>query len=294
MAIVKSNLCKQCGGLLDIDLDRQVYICPFCGVTFDYEYFREDNVKELARKAMKRNEFGAAKDAYEFMLKKDPHDFEALRGLFLCDNRWRTIHSIANTDNIRFKADDKVLANACDNCLPKDKFYFEKIKEAAQLVEDYRENRRQLKKTHSEKDKNDKHVTNLREAYYLNDHRFSLWWEDFCEIRDGKGGRLVVDLGILAVVILGYSIYAFQWWVPIMLAVGIGIYAISYNIHKGVVKSQLNTKLQPATQEAERLSEEIKAKNVEGEKLMSAFRMKVREIMEEDPLPQEEPAEINH
>ena len=50
MAIVKSNICKQCGGLLDIDIDRQVYICPFCGVTFDYEYFRKDNVLDLAKR----------------------------------------------------------------------------------------------------------------------------------------------------------------------------------------------------------------------------------------------------
>ena len=71
MTIVKSNLCKQCGGLLDIDIERQVYICPFCGVTFDYEYFREDNVKEIARKSVVRREFGAAKDAFDFMLKKN-------------------------------------------------------------------------------------------------------------------------------------------------------------------------------------------------------------------------------
>ena len=52
MAIIKSHVCNMCGGLLDIDLDRQMYICPFCGVTFDYEYFREDNVLEIANKAL--------------------------------------------------------------------------------------------------------------------------------------------------------------------------------------------------------------------------------------------------
>ena len=73
-----------CGGLLDIDIDRQVYICPFCGVTFDYEYFRKDNVLDIATKSLNRREFGAAKDAFEYMLQKDPHNFEALRGLILC------------------------------------------------------------------------------------------------------------------------------------------------------------------------------------------------------------------
>ena len=77
MTIIKSHDCKMCGGPLDIDLDRQVYICPFCGVTYDYEYFRADNVREMARKALAAGEFGAAKDAFEFIISKDPHDFEA-------------------------------------------------------------------------------------------------------------------------------------------------------------------------------------------------------------------------
>ena len=80
-----------CGGHLEIDVDRQVYFCPYCGVTFDYDYFRKDNALDLARKALKRNEFGAAKDAFDYMLTKDPHDFEALRGLILCKCEWTSM-----------------------------------------------------------------------------------------------------------------------------------------------------------------------------------------------------------
>ena len=61
-----------CGGHLEIDVDRQVYFYPYCGVTFDYDYFRKDNALDLARKALKRNEFGAAKDAFDYMLTKAP------------------------------------------------------------------------------------------------------------------------------------------------------------------------------------------------------------------------------
>ena len=59
MAIVKSNVCKSCGGLLDIDLDRQVYVCQFCGVTYDYEYFREENVMDVAGRALAAGESAA-------------------------------------------------------------------------------------------------------------------------------------------------------------------------------------------------------------------------------------------
>ena len=79
MAIIKSHLCKSCGGLLNIDLDRQLYLCPFCGITYDYEYFREENVLDISRRALNRGEFGSAKEAFEFALQKDPHNFEALR-----------------------------------------------------------------------------------------------------------------------------------------------------------------------------------------------------------------------
>ena len=102
MAIVKSNICKQCGGLLDIDIDRQVYICPFCGVTFDYEYFRKDNVLDLAKKSIARREFGAAQDAYEYMLKKDPHNFEALRGLILCKCKWNSMLPMLQHNEVHF------------------------------------------------------------------------------------------------------------------------------------------------------------------------------------------------
>ena len=106
MAIIKSNICKQCGGLLDIDIDRQVYICPFCGVTFDYEYFRTDNVLEIAKKAVNRNEFGAAKDAYDYMLKKDPHNFEALRGLILCKCKWTTLVPMLQNSEVHLLPDE--------------------------------------------------------------------------------------------------------------------------------------------------------------------------------------------
>ena len=139
MTVVKSNLCPTCGGLLNIDLDKQMYICPFCGVSFDYEYFREDNVKEVASRSVARSEYGAAKDAYEFMLKKDPHDFEALRGLFLCKNKWKTIHPMLRDSDVHIKPDEPTLQNAIENALPEHREYFEKIREALGELSHYRE-----------------------------------------------------------------------------------------------------------------------------------------------------------
>ena len=124
MAIVKSNICNMCGGLLDIDIDRQVYICPYCGVTFDYEYFRKDNVLEIAKKAMLRKEFGAAEDAFTYMLKKDPHNFEALRGLILCKCKWGSFTPMLLENGVFLQPNDPVLINAIENCQPEFKEYF--------------------------------------------------------------------------------------------------------------------------------------------------------------------------
>ena len=136
MTIVKSNLCPTCGGPLDIDLDKQMYVCPFCGVTFDYDYFREDNVKEVASKAVSRSEYGSAKDAYDFMLAKDPHDFEALRGLFLCETKWKGMDQMRTGSEVHVSADEPTLLNAIEKCRPEHKPYFEKVREALKELQD--------------------------------------------------------------------------------------------------------------------------------------------------------------
>ncbi|MCQ2049950.1 MAG: hypothetical protein MJZ22_02980 [Candidatus Saccharibacteria bacterium] len=97
---LKKHVCPTCGGLLKVLTDKQMYECPFCGVTFDYEYFREDDVLGRAAKFRKAGDWSAALDAYNFMLEKDPHNFAALRGKIL---------TAAHLNNsFRFLKDDKV------------------------------------------------------------------------------------------------------------------------------------------------------------------------------------------
>ena len=49
--LVQDHVCPSCGGVLSVDLKRQMYECPFCGVTFDYDYFREEAVLGIAKGA---------------------------------------------------------------------------------------------------------------------------------------------------------------------------------------------------------------------------------------------------
>ena len=77
---VKAHTCPTCGGQLKTNFELNMYECPFCGVNFDYEYFREDDVLKKGYDALEKGEFSSAKDAFSFMLSKEPHNFMALRG----------------------------------------------------------------------------------------------------------------------------------------------------------------------------------------------------------------------
>ena len=77
MSSIKKHQCPSCGGNLIIDNDKQMYHCTFCGSTYNYEYFREDQMLQMGETYLSRGEFNAAVDAYKFTLKKDPHDFLA-------------------------------------------------------------------------------------------------------------------------------------------------------------------------------------------------------------------------
>ena len=285
MTIVKSNVCKSCGGLLDIDIDRQVYICQYCGVTYDYEYFREDNVQELAKKALERSEFGAAKDAFDFILKKDPHDFEALRGLFLCRCKWRDMFPIYKYTNVRFKENDTVLNNVIDNCQPQHKDYFLKIKEASGIVQKFYDNSKQIEKLEDEK----KSKLKLRDEYDLqraiNDTKFV---DKFKELRESMGynGKSFLDV----IIYFGFVIVAFlsafvTWWIAVATVLIILACVVIYNIKKIKKNKKIESQLSEVYVKMNELDNEIDDKKAERGRILTKYKTKANEIMEIDPKP---------
>ena len=294
MTIVKSNLCKQCGGLLDIDLDRQVYICPYCGVTFDYEYFREENVKDIATKALIRNEFGAAKDAYEFMLKKNPHDFEALRGLFFCHIKWKTIHPILNHSNVHFKEDDEVLKRIIERCLPEHREYFEKIREAARLQEKYKVNRTEAKRLEDERITEAKVLSTIKADYERNERSFSNAWGAFCEMRDNRGDPLIITIGIAVLGMLGLCVYMLGWWVLALVAGIIALIIVVYNVNKVLVRKRITRDMVGPKERLDKIAEECNAKRDEGNEILQQYKDLTKDILGNDPMPQKELPDILH
>ena len=128
MSNIKKHQCPSCGGNLTVDNDKQMYHCSFCGSTYEYEYFREDQMHEMGDTYLSRGEFAAAVDAYKFTLKKDPHDFLALRGLMLAAARLKDMDDLISEKNSKgFLFNANLVSEAVDGAAEKDKGYFEEL-----------------------------------------------------------------------------------------------------------------------------------------------------------------------
>lgn len=148
MEKMKGHLCPTCGGSLRIDNDHQMYVCPFCGMTFDYEYFREDDVIDLAEQSLKMREFHSAEQAFDFMLTKEPMNRRALRGKIFVATEASSIADFQKASffekmdyNKALKAADEVIAV----CAPEDKEYFGKFKEMLEKGSEYKKMMKETK-----------------------------------------------------------------------------------------------------------------------------------------------------
>ena len=126
MSNIKKHQCPSCGGNLTVDNEKQMYHCTFCGSTYDYEYFREEQMHEMGETYLSRREFMAAADAYRFVLKKDPHDFLSLRGLMLASGKLKNINELTRENKSNeFSYNPKIVSEAVEGALEEDKEYFE-------------------------------------------------------------------------------------------------------------------------------------------------------------------------
>lgn len=285
MAIIKSHVCNMCGGLLDIDLDRQMYICPFCGVTFDYEYFREDNVLEIANKSLNRSEFGAAKDAFDFILQKDPHDFQALRGLILCRCKWKNLLPMMTYNQVHLREDDPCLVSAIENCRPEKKEYFEKIRDAVVLLKEFRHKRTELQKLEDAKSASEQQLERLRLAKLINHSRFTTAMSDFFDDLFSdypKAAELVVFIALLILFGIGYATWALGWMVLAIAVTLVVITIVIYNVDKSIKNKALDAAMVPLTAKIEKLNDEIKENRTESSKMLFRYETITKEIVKNE------------
>ncbi|MBQ6018203.1 MAG: hypothetical protein IJL19_10005 [Clostridiales bacterium] len=77
-ARLKSYSCSNCGGVLNVDRDEDVFDCPFCGARFDVMAFHKKDILDEVHELWKRKDFAAAKKKLDIVLPKDSDDYELL------------------------------------------------------------------------------------------------------------------------------------------------------------------------------------------------------------------------
>lgn len=134
-----SYSCSTCGGALIVNRSEEVLNCPFCGNAFDLTLMHRNELLSDAAVNMQQREFNAAKDKFNSILESDPHDFEALRGLALCEGKHQSLSSLKSPDKIINSDLDgmrKAIENAKANAEGDDEAYFADFLRLSDIAEE--------------------------------------------------------------------------------------------------------------------------------------------------------------
>ena len=149
MTLVKSNLCSKCGGALVVNEELQKYECPFCGISFDYEYFQSQEIMEMAESSLRAGDYASAEQRYSFELKKEPHNPKILQGLILCrakldsEEKFRSEKALLDVDYPKL---ENTLEYAEKSAFAEDKEYFASLHKVFTCADELRA----IKKTKEE------------------------------------------------------------------------------------------------------------------------------------------------
>ena len=141
--IIQSHNCTKCGGAMRIDTDNQLYLCPFCGMSFDFDYFESENLMRSAYMALGHADYATAKETFLRLLKDDPHNFSYLRGLLFASSKIGGLSAMDITRN-SIPSEDEKLKSCIKETEESGKEYFAHIKNAGVLSEKYLENDEKL------------------------------------------------------------------------------------------------------------------------------------------------------
>ena len=142
MANLKRYSCSKCGGALIVDKEQEVFDCPFCGTKFDFDDFHGEDILGDGVKALRQMEFSSAKEKFEHILKDDPSNFTALRGLVFCAGHVNSQFHIRSIEKLRHRNIGKMreaISYASEKALDEDKEYFSTLSSMLDLYDEYSE-----------------------------------------------------------------------------------------------------------------------------------------------------------
>ena len=141
-ARLKSYSCSNCGGVLNVDRDEDVFDCPFCGAHFDVLAFHKKDILDEVKELWKRNEFAAAKKRIEYVLTKNSDDYELLRAYALSVANLTSFENLNEPKNINLGQTAKLLELLQGDARyssGKGAPYFAKILEMLPIAREYNE-----------------------------------------------------------------------------------------------------------------------------------------------------------
>lgn len=131
--LTKEYVCNSCGAPLKVDEEHQVLICKYCGVTHDYAYFMQNDSIFIGYSFLEARNFTSATKTFSFILKRDPHNALALRGMLFAALKIRRLREL---DVTRVETDPNKL-RAIRQCIKraqeKDKGYFNNFQEIFEI-----------------------------------------------------------------------------------------------------------------------------------------------------------------
>ena len=138
---LKDYTCPGCGGVLNVDKALKVYRCQYCGVTYDYNYFMRDDVLDRAYSYLNHSEFKAAKEAFEFILQKEPYNALAYRGLLLVTAGLRDLKDFRDPkvfERLPYKKMKDIVERALENVGDNDRKFFEEFSDLLENGEKFK------------------------------------------------------------------------------------------------------------------------------------------------------------
>lgn len=290
---IKKHQCPSCGGSLRIDSDKQMYHCTFCGSTYDYEYFREERLHEAGEKYLARGEFKATADAYEFMIKKDPHDFLALRGLMLAAARLTSMSELDLEDEEgEFSYDSQKVRQAIESAQDEDKEYFKEFANVYSEKKRLADKNADLKALRDEKDRITSviaHNNVSRKDSYLGDNSGPKVSIIIISIICGIWFfvALFFVMGLIGAITANASGAAFETFlvltvIHVSIFLGLLIYTLVSLVPKAVKLKRLDKSNTPLYVEAGKVDEKINALDSEIQKLSAQSRRTIHNFVKKD------------
>ena len=130
MSSLKSYTCSKCAGVLMFDSEQEFFDCPFCGTKFNAIDFHDDEIMAQAEESLKKEAYSSAKEKFNLILEKDPTDFEALRGLILCEIKAPSLESLVSPgifDPVDIVALKNLIARLKKQASIKDSAFFDQL-----------------------------------------------------------------------------------------------------------------------------------------------------------------------